>query len=418
MPLIYPWLCFLLIIDICSCKNRSNVSSEADLIEIGEAAEITPSSCSQRRPGEAASSIFSKQVEGLAIMLQTPCLETDSLGNMLSEYFESMLCASHLKVHFATTSFVNPSFLNQSSEQNLNTSRAFFGHLPKAVIHKDPINSASESADLLCPCVSMCHEWMRGLMHHNGNMARIGDLFRKAMDAWISDRLSVATAGGKGLRDKIIGAKLTKESLRERTSSAASYHKVIRSEGSDSFYAEPLPFIPETAVHYRCGDNLVAHYGFVFFGAIKRVIPHDTKTIYVMAESSTRRANKKESVLRCDSIFAALGRYLHEHFPAADVVVLRGQDIIDDLARLTYAKTVVCSVSTFCLWPAVASGGAAGSTTEGTRAYYPPTRLIAKGNTSMDYGRSGFTWMQPDEIKLGREAVKMSINRLVTILKE
>jgi hypothetical protein len=44
-----------------------------------------------------------------------------------------------------------------------------------------------------------------------------------------------------------------------------------------------------------------------------------------------------------------------EQFPDAVVVILRGFDLFEDLARLTYAKTTICSVSTFCLWPAISN---------------------------------------------------------------
>ncbi len=87
-----------------------------------------------------------------------------------------------------------------------------------------------------------------------------------------------------------------------------------------------------------------------------------------MAESPSRKLNKfdgangKEGHNRCNAIFEALLGFLTQHFPDATVVILRGQNIFDDLARLTYAKTVICSVSTFCFWPAVAAGGAGTST--------------------------------------------------------
>ena len=49
------------------------------------------------------------------------------------------------------------------------------------------------------------------------------------------------------------------------------------------------------------------------------------------------------------------------------------------------------SVSTFCLWPAVAAGGK-GTSTQGTTAYFPVTKLIAKGETRVDYG-PGFKYV-------------------------
>jgi hypothetical protein len=34
-----------------------------------------------------------------------------------------------------------------------------------------------------------------------------------------------------------------------------------RLEGGDS----KLPLVPDVAIHYRCGDNIVSHYGFLPF---------------------------------------------------------------------------------------------------------------------------------------------------------
>ena len=341
-------------------------------------------------------------------MLHTPCLELDSLGNFLSEYFESILCAAHLRVHYAAISFLNPK-IDKGIENR------FFEFLPRIMMHNDPL----ESKKLLqCPCNSICHEWIRGLMHHNGHMARIGRWFRTAMDAWISQRLHILKSNSSSFRDQIIVVPFQKDHLQQVPQMGSSFH-ISTGAGEESREIQTLPFVPDAAIHYRCGDNLVTHYGFLPFRAFKRVIPNDARTIYVMAESSKRRVNRHESVQRCEAIFTALRNYLRSHFPRATVVLLRGQPLFDDLARLTYAHTVVCSVSTFCLWPAVASGGGTGTTTEETRAHFPISRLIAKGNTSMDYGESGFRWLEPSErIVLGKDAIRMRIGTLIQILQQ
>ena len=54
-----------------------------------------------------------------------------------------------------------------------------------------------------------------------------------------------------------------------------------------------------------------------------------------------------------------------------------------DLARLAYAKVSICSVSTFCLWPAIASQH---------RAYFPLHSVIA-GKKALDLGPR-FVWIQ------------------------
>ena len=157
------------------------------------------------------------------------------------------------------------------------------------------------------------------------------------------------------------------------------------------------------------------------FKAFKSVIPPGAKNIYVMAESPRRKITW-DSPTRCHAIFKALFDYLKRHFPSANVIIMRGQSVFADLARLTYARTVVCSVSTFCLWPSVASGGPKGSSTAGTKAYFPRSQLLAKNKRAilgsqptMDQHANGFNWLPPLHVD-GRQAKSMPIPKLVKIL--
>ena len=49
------------------------------------------------------------------------------------------------------------------------------------------------------------------------------------------------------------------------------------------------------------------------------------------------------------------------------MVVKRGGDLFLDYARLAGARVTICSASTYCLWPALASRG---------KAYFPLTSLV------------------------------------------
>ncbi len=169
-----------------------------------------------------------------------------------------------------------------------------------------------------------------------------------------------------------------------------------------------LPLIPDVAVHYRCGDNTVTHYGFTPFRVFTATIPANARFIYVMAESPTRNA-RPDRVERCSAIFHALRTYLMARYPAAVVVIMQGHDMFEDLARLTFANTTICSVSTYCLWPALANNGT---------VYFPVTKLIAKENTSFDYGPS-FHWLVADKHRAikGSEALSWSHKKLVERLK-
>ena len=78
------------------------------------------------------------------------------------------------------------------------------------------------------------------------------------------------------------------------------------------------------------------------------------------------------------------------------------------MLRLTYSKVLICSVSTFCLWPAI---------TNNNTAYFPVTKLITKEDLSFDYGTS-FHWMKDlqDRSFLGVRAVSVSNAQLVASL--
>lgn len=169
-----------------------------------------------------------------------------------------------------------------------------------------------------------------------------------------------------------------------------------------------LPMIPDVAIHYRCGDNTVGHYGYLAYPAFKRRIPPSSSTIYVMAENPSRKTNPLRSD-QCNAILTGLFDYLTDEFPEASVVILRGANMYDDMTRLALANTTICSVSSFCIWPALSST---------TKAYFPITRLIAKA-TAPVYDNKHFQWLDvfPDEIVLaGVKSKRMDNAHIVKFL--
>jgi hypothetical protein len=129
--------------------------------------------------------------------------------------------------------------------------------------------------------------------------------------------------------------------------------------------------IPDVAVQYRCGDNIgfgKTRYGLLPFAAIVDRIPKDSQTIYVVADSPTRQAYHPYTS-RCGVILEALFKRIKAAFPNALVVIKRGGDLFLDVARLTHSKVLICSASTFCLWPAIANQHA---------AHYPLTPLVGR----------------------------------------
>jgi hypothetical protein len=181
----------------------------------------------------------------------------------------------------------------------------------------------------------------------------------------------------------IIDAHLT--ALRTRNSSIARQAWVLHNPPSSGISNGTLPHVPDVSIHYRCGDNVQGHYGFLPFAAFGDLIAAEARSIYVMSENSARKTqNRKNAKMadKCTSILQALFDFLVLKFPDKAIVMLRGVNVFNDFVRLAHSKQTFCSISTFCLWPAMASSN---------WAYFPVTNLVAKGN-NFKY-RAKFVWL-------------------------
>ena len=352
------------------------------------------------------------------LLVQTSCFSHGSLGNDLSSYIEARICA-----HVAGLHFIGATHMDPYGHMHNNT---FFHALPAVVRHPNPTTKSVAEVDIrsTCPCPSVCHEWSYGLMHTHMDLART--IFRTAIDAYWKHRDSQMTIDNPNntrhdllnLQEMKSKPHIGKNFITYSVDGNKAYYikangekkpedtKVDTKVNATVVASEliSLPTIPDVAVHYRCGDNVVTHYGFTPFHIFAKTIPADSKYIYVLAESPDRNA-KPHTVSRCNAIFDALFMYLMDKFKNSFVLILRGHHIFDDLARLTYANTTICSVSTFCLWPSISNTNS---------AYYPVTKLIAKENTTFNYGPS-FHWLKDEEDKAirGIHAMTMSNSELI-----
>lgn len=131
----------------------------------------------------------------------------------------------------------------------------------------------------------------------------------------------------------------------------------------------PFSFSPSLFIRtsYRCGGNIHhGHlgYGLLPFSAFPSRVPSDAKEIYILSEKD----NRAEHGPLCATILRQLVIFMKERYPKALVELRRGDDPFLDLARLTHARVTICSASTFCLFPAIASSGT---------AHFPVTPLVA-----------------------------------------
>jgi hypothetical protein len=127
---------------------------------------------------------------------------------------------------------------------------------------------------------------------------------------------------------------------------------------------DALPLIPDVSLHYRCSDN--SYYGIMPFKIYSDRIPSDARHIYILTESA--RSPHARTLSYCKAIIDEFRKYLMKLFPRAIISVFRGQNIYVDLARLTFANTTICSVSTYCLYPAISSSN---------YVYFPVSKFIA-----------------------------------------
>lgn len=311
-----------------------------------------------------------------AVLVNTPCLMYQSLGNFLSDYFENVMCSYFTGMHFLSVSFVwDPRTNDQVSP--------FFSTFHRMIEHPKPVNNLIEGRqriEHICNCPLICHEdanalWTKGVF-------LIRPILKNAI----------------------------RYQYEEIIKTNKHQHTIIRSE--DQSYLpvnQTLPLIPNVAIHYRCSDNFVGPYGFLPFRAFKEILQEqynqgNINTIFVLAETK-HRTGKNHQVESCNQIFASLFQYLTTTFPKSNILIRRGDDIYTDFVRLSYANITICSASTFCLYPAIY---------QGSKAYVPRTNLIVKGNTALNLG---FHWISNPSIVLGAPYAHGASNQLLNALQ-
>lgn len=264
----------------------------------------------------------SKQL--LPVLAATPCLGGDSLGNMLGSYFENVACAQSVGMHFYSLAHV-------WEPETEDRPTPFLQALPSKLIHPQPVYDPKQlrhRLKSLCKCPGSCHERPYAVWTKHLQMLR--SLFWDGIDRHLS---------------------------------ALKIDRTIVNSGDVASVPvnTALPLVPDVAIHYRCGDNFVGHYGFLPFRAFVQALPRDEagkqtiKTLYVLAEARSRKTSQRPQLAaKCDAVFTSLFGYLRRHFPQTTIVIKRGgDDLYTDLVRLASARYLVCSVSTFCLWPAL-----------------------------------------------------------------
>jgi hypothetical protein len=225
---------------------------------------------------------WKKPSKNYQILISTPCLGSDSLGNGLAAYFENIVCANLVGMHYAAAAKIwEPSMKDQPSP--------FLSMIPSFIEHPNPRNEFNVKSTIknICKCPGSCHERSKAVWH-----TRL-DLIKPILLDAINYHMKTID-----VNKTIIKA----------------------SDLSNSPINTTLPLYPDAAIHYRCGDNFVGHYGFLPFNVFKKIIPKNVKTIYVLAENRNRKTKLKNHLaLKCDLIFRYLYEYLLKTFPKSTI---------------------------------------------------------------------------------------------------
>jgi len=271
-----------------------------------------------------------------------------STGNHLLNYFNHASCARVTGAHFLSPHLVHSQATSRGSFKN---EEIFFNALPEVQVHDESVSPVLQAflMERDCQCVWNCmHKlhspWLRNI-------------------PWIVKHMRVAIAQYLGSVDTREGTVLNNATDLLHPGPALSL---------------PLPLIPDTTIHYRCGDNLDAEkagmpgHGLLAFPQILRRVPPASRSVYILSESPGRFGKPDHNAQRCSTVLRWLFDALVEQLPGATIVLKRGGDAFLDLARIAYANTTIASSSTFAFFPALASNG---TVFLPTSAIFPPANV-------------------------------------------
>lgn len=192
---------------------------------------------------------------------------------------------------------------------------SFFDTLPILMRHHSPSQIASIPAlhahiKSTCPCPGSCHErpyalWPRAVS------GLIRPLITAALRNYLDSYLKISHPTTSPSTTNNINIINNFTAVQD-----GDYIHIPNTNTDNNNRNLHLPLIPDVAIHYRCSDNFVGHYGFLPFKAFLDIVPPHASTIYVLAENRDRKnVHKKYLPPKCDAIFNAMFSFLKAHFP-------------------------------------------------------------------------------------------------------
>jgi hypothetical protein len=291
---------------------------------------------------------------GIPVIVNNMCMDFRSLGNHLGQYIEDVACANLTGAHFMT---INRVFDGAVPEVHAGHGRpqrqiqwhqeGFFKALPDLILHP---NGGSKSIDATIDLVKLechCRYWCWGAPE--SAWGRSLPLVRTLVRGAVDEHLKIKNEAGQ-------------TALEVGTVLRANIDMVSSNptgEVDNTTVPMRYPLLPDVAIQYRCSDNI--GHGFLPFEAINKRIPDNAELIMILSEHPKRGYYEPNDHFPAiaTGILRGLMMYIKERHRSSTVLVIRGEDPLLSFMKLTLAKTTICSPSTFCLWPAIASNGTA-----------------------------------------------------------
>lgn len=376
-------------------------------------------------------------VDTMYISSQIVC--TQSFGNFLGSYLDSISCAQLSKLHYITLmkSIWEAKFEAGGFGKSDGVIPAFYTYLPSYIEYNYNVGLNEQLSEKQKWFEEELKSGFSGSaietiptehsIQRSKDVIGSHDLMKKHCSycsstphnvqraAWSLNIKNICTILNYALAKHIvhnhidINAYLTPETVK----SDVSVTRVNEHDLSTSPVGAVLPLIPDVTIHYRCSDLFVNNeMGFLPTSKIVDIINNDPLTknnsvitnIYIVAET---RSRSSKNGLKCDALYMNLFLKLQAIYPHANIVVKRGDDMVSDMISLTYSKVTICSTSTFCLWFGIANPYS---------AYFPVTPLVYQHNLeSTDNGHS-LNWIKNPGIIFGRTAARMSTEELISKL--
>ena len=334
-------------------------STYADLLRIREKIKlknrIDPYYCKYMLPGAAFSTLGDKSLlnqfldltnrtEYIPIIFHSPCIDKRSFGNSIGYYIETRACAEIAGAHYISTNedwYPNDAFLNS---------------FPIVVNHPfpQPLNITKTLIASHCPCRMAPHECNDSIILRKPKYAK---------EIFINALINYANS-------------LNESDIQLHSKDVAYYYDGNHTHYHQAVKHRKLPTVPDTAIHYQCGD---LQQGLIPFQFIVKKILENSRSIFVISEIPTRNQKSipySQIKIKCNNILSLLFNYIIKYFPTSIIAILRGHNVYHDLFRLTFANSLVCSPTSLCTFPAIA---------QSHTVHFPVSESISNGHT-INYG--------------------------------